>query len=94
MTVLKIDRDARRDDRRAELAKMLRDAVWGDSSTPITHKRLIAALVIRHAALDAMDPLNDAIDTAMEAASLRLIRKVGARWVPSPDVQKSNGSSS
>lgn len=49
-------------------------------------RRFVAALIRWHAEAGATDPLADGIETAVECASLRLVRKVGNRWVPSAEV--------
>jgi hypothetical protein len=81
--VLKIDQGARRDERRVELATILREAVWGESSTMhMTLKMLVGGLVRWHSSQGSADPINEAIATVVESASLGLIRKSGSYWKP------------
>lgn len=83
MTVLKIDQDARREKRRAELSRIMREAVWGDESVrsmPI-HK-IAGAVIAWHSFNGTDDAICAAFETIAEAASLGVIRMVGRYWRP------------
>jgi hypothetical protein len=86
VTVLKIDRDANRDERRAELAKILREAVWGRTSMKCKLRGVVGGVASWHYHNRSTDAFQDAIDTIVEAASVGLIFKAGDYWKPARDV--------
>jgi len=86
VTVLKIDQDARRDERRAELAKILRESVWGRTNIRCKLRGVVAGVVTWHYQRRSTDAINDAIATVAEAAGMGLIYKAGDYWKPARDV--------
>jgi len=79
--VLKIDADGKRDDRRSELAAILKSAVWGENSTrAIGLTQVHGALVGWYTWEGSKRPFDDALRALCESASLGLIVPVGVYW--------------
>lgn len=80
--MLRIDRNARRDERRDHLASVLKDAVWGGTRVALPLRTVVGGMVRWHVERGSKDSINDAIETVVEAASLGLIRPARNGWKP------------